>query len=592
MQLLDSESAWVNQQPSGTASSPSLSSSMSAHSPLELSPIPPFLETWGTPCLSLSLKNSSTDINSLLSPYSQLCNPFAANDLDEHLLSSYPQPLTSHPHLSNTLTPTELSLLHHYLTHTSLTIPIDEVDLYALQTGFPTLAFRSRVLMDSILALAAVCKAHDILTHARLISSSSPSTRTQERHHVLTLLAFADQHHKCSLSQTQTDLTLSISDNESYDYLLANAPLMVLYGSANHAARVLFVETASPAELCSLGPDFVPNQSQWINLVRAAHLAYAGMLNDTTETQSTGTKLSASKEGATSGGETEVTGAVMPDFLVARDFMLARVNGAGTLSDCGQQSPTGNRLFTSEDGPSKQTRQLFLPIVAATSSAALGKLRQRVGKGNVALKPPPWDPRLSSTDAQTTSICEHAELQTCRAALDILDDISAKIFRTPGRRNPSETEPPPFIAQSRLSRVSPWLRNYLARVTMATHTNPMRRTITAFINRVPGEYLRLLQPVLDLIPPATSGGLLVQLDGTRRLVLDIFAHWLVLAMLLDGVWWLGGIGGWELGRIVGCIGEAGLFGDERDQEGGEGTWWPASMYRIAKDLKSQVIGDV
>jgi hypothetical protein len=120
----------------------------------------------------------------------------------------------------------------------------------------------------------------------------------------------------------------------------------------------------------------------------------------------------------------------------------------------------------------------------------------------------------------------------------------------------------------------------------------MRRTITAFINRVPGGYLRLLQPVLDLIPPATSGGLLVQLDGTQRLVLDIFAHWLVLAMLLDGVWWLGGIGGWELGRIMGSVGEGGLFGDERGEEGGEGTWWPASMYRIAKELKGQVIGDV
>lgn len=131
--------------------------------------------------------------------------------------------------------------------------------------------------MDSILALAAVCKARDMLTHAQTTPSSCSSIRSRARYHILTLLAFADQHHRSSLSQTQTDLTLTISDDESYDHILSNAPLMVLYGSANHAVRVFFAETASPAEVSSLGPDFVPNQSQWINLVRAAHLAYTGM---------------------------------------------------------------------------------------------------------------------------------------------------------------------------------------------------------------------------------------------------------------------------------------------------------------------------
>ncbi|RKU39973.1 hypothetical protein DL546_001003 [Coniochaeta pulveracea] len=260
----------------------------------------------------------------------------------------------------------------------------------------------------------------------------------------------------------------------------------------------------------------------------------------------------------------------MPDFLMAKDFMLARTN----TTHCGQQSSLGSCLFTPEDGPTKRTRQVFMPILAATCVSALARLRQKVKDQKQTLQPSPCDQG------------EHPEIVVCLAALDILDDIAAETFGSTGsRRKASKTKTPPLVVQSRLSRVSPWLRDYLSRVTMATHTNPTRRTITAFINRVPAEYLRLLQPILDLIPSTAAGELLMQLNGTQRLVLDIFAHWLVLAMLLDGVWWIGGIGRWELGKIVESVGERGWYKDEEGKEENDDIWWPASMYRIAKELK-------
>src|SRR6187402_1703024 len=52
------------------------------------------------------------------------------------------------------LNSTEVELLSHYLTHTVGNILFDNEDSYALKIGIPNLAFSSKPLMSSILALA------------------------------------------------------------------------------------------------------------------------------------------------------------------------------------------------------------------------------------------------------------------------------------------------------------------------------------------------------------------------------------------------------------------------------------------------------
>ena len=78
----------------------------------------------------------------------------------------------------------------------------------------------------------------------------------------------------------------------------------------------------------------------------------------------------------------------------------------------------------------------------------------------------------------------------------------------------------------------------------------------AFINRVPAEFLSLVQTTLDSIGVQTgndnqgswksSDFELQNVSAAHKLAIDIFAHWAVLLMLLDGVWWIGDIGTWEL----------------------------------------------
>lgn len=118
----------------------------------------------------------------------------------------------------------------------------------------------------------------------------------------------------------------------------------------------------------------------------------------------------------------------------------------------------------------------------------------------------------------------------------------------------------------------------------------------AFLNRVPAEYLILLQTTLDSIGVQSGTGQrdswgssyaeFSNLSAAHQLAIDIFAHWAVLVTLLDGVWWIGGIGAWELRRVVLFVRARGWL-DDRACLGGH--WWPESMDNIGRELKVLLI---
>lgn len=438
----------------------------------------------------------------------------------------------------------DLELLSHYLSHTSRSIAYDRDDLYALHVGIPNLAFSSKALMSSMLALAAACQCHDLLESAAARSPGAwapgPDVpRIQE------LLVLAEQHHAASLRQIQEDIPAT----ERYDHVLANAALMVLYGSASHWVRIRLMrvceaENGGGGGVSRLPEEFVPVRSQWMSWIRAVYSAYVGLLADQAQ--------NAGPEGAV---DSERSSPAQVDF---GDVDIA----------CPQ------------DGPSDETRRLFLPILAATSGPALSKLRARA--------------RQVERDAGSSN----ASFQACMEALAVFEAILSETFpdkkhtgfspETPGSPTEEKRETVYPHSLGRLSNVAPWLRNYTARVTMNSRdSRPLRRTVNAFINRIPTTYLHMVQATLEHIPVHKSQGISPENDGVsngsvHRLAMDLFAHWLVLVLLLDGVWWIGGIGAWELGRVVAYVREGGRVGkgDEEESE----AWWPESMYNIRMEL--------
>lgn len=428
---------------------------------------------------------------------------------------------------------TELGLLSHYLTHTSQIIPFDHLDLYALSVGIPNLAFNSKPVMLSLLALAAACKSHDILKH-----SKSPLDH-EALLEIRGLLALAERHHRSSLQHTQA----AMSHSDYYNDILANAALMVLYASASHSIRVHLAVTAKRTGR-QLPSEMLPQHSQWISFTRAAHTASSAILNDTVNV-----------------AKSQTPNNVTPS---AQDL-------PGMIFSVTSLSP--------QDGPSGSTDRLFLPLVTSTCTRALDNLRKRA----------------TSTLDRLESCTDNTELHSCLDALPFLEQCASSALHRRNRYGNAESPSEPAIAFDESSGVLPWVAKYMMSVTSMTAPRALRRTVFSFLNKVPSAFLEIVQSALEL--PSVEPGAETRsaprsprtqfpaLNTTQILALDVFAHWLVLLMLLDGVWWIGDIGQWELGQLL-TVMEGQELPIHRLADGGE-TWWPRSMYLMKIELTSK-----
>lgn len=436
-----------------------------------------------------------------------------------------------------TLDATELGLLSHYLTNTSRAIPFDDVDLYSLSVGVPNLAFNSKPIMSSLLALSAASKCHDIARQAQ--NPLDARTRVEMQG----LLTLAEHHHGVSLRHIQA----AVNNSDWYDNVLINAALMVLYTSASHAIRVHLAATAQRSGQ-QLPSDMLPQHSQWMSFISAAHTASAAVLRTITNT-------------AAGGQAPAITTPMHPP------------------PESPRETPSRTNVLSPQDGPNENTRRLFLPVVSSTCSRALESLRKRA------------ESTASIFNTPEFSACSSLELQACLDALRVLEkraSAALSIGEAGGNEGALADEAVSFDGHS---RVSPWVRRYMASVTSMASPRALRRIIMSFLSQAPVGYLNLIQSVLDL-PSAevSSGSWMVgdspgteapSLSATHLLAMDIFAHWLVLVMLLDGVWWIGGIGQWELGQVVPLIKSQNWLDHWADAGG---TWWPESMYLVKREL--------
>ncbi|AEO55661.1 hypothetical protein MYCTH_97378 [Thermothelomyces thermophilus ATCC 42464] len=141
----------------------------------------------------------------------------------------------------------------------------------------------------------------------------------------------------------------------------------------------------------------------------------------------------------------------------------------------------------------------------------------------------------------------------------------------------------------RLAHISPWLRRYTASISSMIPSQVPRRVIMSLVHKVPTAFLNLVEDMINLInagPAAAGAGAggrpMPEPSAAHQLALEIFANWLVLVILLDDVWWIGGIGAWELARFVSVRSypgwEACLWNRDRD-------WWPESMLTISRQFE-------
>ncbi|KAK1142051.1 hypothetical protein N8T08_008257 [Aspergillus melleus] len=397
--------------------------------------------------------------------------------------------------------------------------------------------------MSSLVALAAACKSHDIAKHTQVTLGPKDFMEIQE------LLALAERHHTASLRYIQA----AMQNLDSYDEILANAALMVLYASASHSIRVHLVTTAKRSGQ-RLPHEILPQNSQWISFTRAAHMASSAVLNDIV------------------------------------DFGHHRwTTSTNLIMNTGPEIPRAglcsSDILSPQDGPSDNTKRLFLPLVASTYSRAFEGLRKRVESTVAVLKESELDPS------------SHSQLDASLEAMSVLEKCATSAL-SPREDNtstqPSATQP---ISVGQLTRVSPWVAEYMISVTSMESPQVLRRIIMSFLNKMAAEYLNIVQSVLDspyiegradswmTRDSESPGSEVPTLSATHVLAMDIFAHWLVLVMLLDGVWWIGDIGQWELSQIMSLMKAQNPLGQSADT--GE-TWWPETMYLVKRELTPNV----
>ncbi|KAJ5785296.1 C6 transcription factor [Penicillium pulvis] len=437
----------------------------------------------------------------------------------------------------STLDATELDLLSHYLTHTSQNIPFDDLDHYALSVGIPNIAFKSRPVMSSLVALAAACQCHDLV-------KSNTSLEEQTVIKIQELLMLAERHHTSSLQHIQ----VAMAQSDCYDNILANAALMVLYASASHSVRV-HLATSAKRSGQKMPDQLLPQHSQWMSFTRAAHMASTAILDGIVESMTN---------------------------IHAKIHTPSPTINTPALPN---QHLTGNVALSPQDGPTGKTRRLFLPLVVSTYTQALEILRGKA-KSTAAL-----------FELLEASTCNHLPLDACLKALSVLETCASDALSTKKtfeRHNSPRFEP---LELKHIKKVSPWVGEYMASVTSIKSPKALRRTIMSFLNKAPAEFLNIVQSMLDssfaeagienMMSPNSPEPQTPLLNSTRLLIMDIFAHWLVLVMLLDGVWWIGGIGQWELGRVIALIKPQVSLHQPMDTRE---TWWPESMHCVKLEL--------
>lgn len=412
----------------------------------------------------------------------------------------------------------DMALLSHYITHTSRIISLDDNDYHVLHVCVPSLAFRAESVMASLLALSAICMARESIEDA--VDIREKIDRIQA------LFELGAYHHRKAFELVQNPVYGLAHPEMVY----ASAILIPLYAAARQSSSILLARMATSAGL-RLPVELDPEMNHCISLTRATHVL--------------GMQLGRSP--------------YPPSSEHPLKTLVASSSRIDTIA-----LP---RIVT-EDGPSSTTGRLFAPVIWSTCNAAIEKLRLKV------------ETLIVGSDNRCSGIGLD---QACLDAVILLENISQKgrVLYHDTTSSTSPDFPDPACETSEL------LHGYLRRQNDFDAISSLRRTVMSFMHRTHPTYMDHICWLLGELPPQSDlerrplpvrkeKALLDSLDLSKTIAAEVFAHWLVFVMLLDGVWFIGGMGMWELERLTAFMHRAGW----RDEE----SWWPADMCRIMKSI--------
>jgi hypothetical protein len=210
---------------------------------------------------------------------------------------------------------------------------------------------------------------------------------------------------------------------------------------------------------------------------------------------------------------------------------------------------------------------LMFPIIAATSQHAFDLLQQRV------------ELSLSTSNSSNTG------LSACKTAFELLNRIridvfasSEELFDSAAYSSHHYTDPDRLRGQ-----IPQWLRSYAIRPPAPfDSTEPLSRSFFHFFSAAPSKYVELLFPLLEESEESDSH----QRTMAQYMAVDIYAHWLVLLLLIEKeAWWVGSFPTLALQGLMKRYNDEYLDTMRPEGNVARGKWWPESMLDVTTQIQ-------
>ncbi|KIW27420.1 uncharacterized protein PV07_07158 [Cladophialophora immunda] len=272
-------------------------------------------------------------------------------------------------------------------------------------------------------------------------------------------------------------------------------------------------------------------------------------------------------------------GMQVPDLLTPRDTILllrgirttiVALNSNRIRSGSSTSKSPWETMFSAPPTDSDECAAMperahsMFAILAATFHQASSQLRCRIENALAG----------AHVDESTASVSD---------AYEILNDIMCSTF-TDYPKVDIPFEYASFFSvtpDSLLAQAPGWLKNFIFQRPRPTQAEPLSRSFLAFFSSAPQTYVDLLLPLLDPRPDTMAADDR-ELTAAEVLALDVYAHWLVLMLLLEKeAWWVGDFPFVALQGLMARYGDRlwGAFYAPPQQ------WWPAGMLEVAARLR-------
>ncbi|KAJ9605513.1 hypothetical protein H2200_010170 [Cladophialophora chaetospira] len=465
------------------------------------------------------------------------------------------QPLTSMYSTVTTLHK-DLYLFDHYMDHTCCDLEIIPNVSFARKFGIPQLAVGNPGILCSLMALGAACLSIDILT------GQAPKDQVQD---LGALISTGDRYHQIGLQSVRHQM----NTNQPRDLaeVHAHAILLFPYALARRRISSLLNDIGPPTPTSGVdGETDHLSCVDWMIILRGVTTTGRACWSNST--------------------------VYMDDSILHNRLQNTHPAIASHLLTKLSEPRDRPSIWKSFQCQIASKHPLF-PVVASTRVVALEALQARGEKVNRLMRvqhkfDPPMDIEKSSLQ-----MARSASLSACIMATDLLANLDGTIF-DPG----SVVEPcwPNFgegAGPSLIDSPIPWLRRY-ASPPIYDPAQPALRTVFAWVNRTPEEYFQLLLkplPPQSESPPAYNGQTTTP-DVDREIQLlawDIWAHWLVFAILIEdessftaslGVPEITNLAPWFRNGATESPGSKPGSPTSQNQD-----WWPWSMCSVAQQLR-------